>query len=157
MKFRDFSMMIMNEVEPNIDVSERAIKNYFHACPTALMVLSIHTHKHIHPIQEILLHGQKNNNNSKRKKNRYRTSLVDKLDWMSMNRSQYPNHNFCFFLLSWGGNEGREWMDGRFITTPSKQEKYVWCVLDSLFKWLVFQREFLQNPKKRLVKIINKI
>jgi predicted acetyltransferase len=37
-------MMIMNEVEPNIDVSERAIKNYFHACPTALMVLSIHTH-----------------------------------------------------------------------------------------------------------------
>lgn len=74
-----------------------------------------------------------------------------------MNRSQYPNHNFCFFLLSWGGNEGREGMDGRFITTPSKQEKYVWCVLDSLFKWLVFQREFLQNPKKRLVKIINKI
>jgi hypothetical protein len=74
--------------------------------------------------------------------------LVDKLDWMSMNRSQYPNHIFCFFLLSWGG---------RFITTPSKQEKYVWCVLDSLFKWLVFQREFLQNPKKRLVKIINKI
>jgi hypothetical protein len=68
---------------PTLMSSKRAIRNNFHACPTALMVLSIHTHKHVHPIQEILLHGQKNNNNNskkKRKKNRDRTSLVDKLD-----------------------------------------------------------------------------
>lgn len=125
MKFRDFSMMIMNEVEPNIDVKRKSYQKLFPClphCPHGS--LHSHTHKHIHPIQEILLHGQKNNNNSKRKKNRDRTSLVDKLDWMSMNRSQYPNHNFCFFLLSWGGNEGKEWMAGLLLPLLSKKNMY---------------------------------
>jgi hypothetical protein len=66
---------------PTLMSSERAIKNYFHACPTALMVLSIHTHTNTYtPFKRFYYTAKKNNNNSKRKKNIDRTSLVDKLD-----------------------------------------------------------------------------